>query len=235
MKKDIKKGKITMVIIMSIVCFVLVMVMFMQFKIVNETDITSIENMRETELRTELANWKTKYEETNQKYEETKSKIEEYKQTKQSNEETEKVVDKELEQVNMSLGKTDLEGQGVEIIIRETDNEEVSKITADDLIVIVNALRLSGAEAISINDERILNMTDIIDINESYIKVNGQRVLAPYVIKAIGDQAYLESGLIGNGGYVDEMKKIGQDVSINKSNKVKINKYNGEIETKYIN
>lgn len=235
MKKDIKKGKITMVIIMSIVCFVLVMVMFMQFKIVNETDITSIENMRETELRTELANWKTKYEETNQKYEETRSKIEEYKQTKQSNEETGKVVDKELEQVNMSLGKTDLEGQGVEIIIRETDNEEVSKITADDLIVIVNALRLSGAEAISINDERILNMTDIVDINESYIKVNGQRVLAPYVIKAIGDQAYLESGLIGNGGYVDEMKKIGQDVSINKSNKVKINKYNGEIETKYIN
>ena len=78
-------------------------------------------------------------------------------------------------------------------------------------------------------------MTDIVDINESYIKVNGQRVLAPYVIKAIGDQAYLESGLIGNGGYVDEMKKIGQDVSINKSNKVKINKYNGEIETKYIN
>ena len=235
MKKDIKKGKITMVIIMSIVCFVLVMVMFMQFKIVNETDITSIENMRETELRTELANWKTKYEETNQKYEETRSKIEEYKQTKQSNEETGKVVDKELEQVNMSLGKTDLEGQGVEIIIRETDNEEVSKITADDLIVIVNALRLSGAEAISINDERILNMTDIVDINESYIKVNGQRVLAPYVIKAIGDQTYLESGLIGNGGYVDEMKKIGQDVSINKSNKVKINKYNGEIETKYIN
>ena len=235
MKKDIKKGKITMVIIMSIVCFVLVMVMFMQFKIVNETDITSIENMRETELRTELANWKTKYEETNQKYEETKSKIEEYKQTKQSNEETGKVVDKELEQVNMSLGKTDLEGQGVEIIIRETNNEEVSKITADDLIVIVNALRLSGAEPISINDERILNMTDIVDINESYIKVNGQRVLAPYVIKAIGDQAYLESGLIGNGGYVDEMKKIGQDVSINKANKVKINKYNGEIETKYIN
>ena len=31
--------------------------------------------MRETELRTELANWKSKYEETNQKYEETTSKI----------------------------------------------------------------------------------------------------------------------------------------------------------------
>lgn len=234
MKKNIKKGKITMTITLGIACFALVMVMSMQFKIVNETDITSIENMRETELRTELANWKTKYEETNQKYEETISKINEYKETKQSNEETSRLVEKELEQVNMSLGKNDIEGQGIEIIIRETDNEEISKVTADDLIVIVNALRLSGAEAISINNERIINMTDIVDINETYIKINGQRILSPYVIKAIGDQSYLESGLIGNGGHVDEMKKIGQDVSIEKINKIKINKYNGEIKTKYM-
>ena len=87
MKKRMKKGKITMIITIGISCFALVLVMFMQFKIVNETDITSIENMREAELRTELANWKSKYEETNQKYEETTQKIEEYKQTSQSNEE----------------------------------------------------------------------------------------------------------------------------------------------------
>ena len=172
MKKNIKKGKITMTITLGIACFALVMVMSMQFKIVNETDITSIENMRETELRTELANWKTKYEETNQKYEETISKINEYKETKQSNEETSKLVEKELEQVNMPLGKNDIEGQGIEITIRETEKEEISRVTADDLIVIVNALRLSGAEAISINDERIINMTDIVDINETYIKIN---------------------------------------------------------------
>lgn len=59
-----------MTITIGIACFALVMVMTMQFKIVNETDITSIENMRETELRTELANWKQKYEETNTQYEE---------------------------------------------------------------------------------------------------------------------------------------------------------------------
>lgn len=68
-----KKGKITMTITIGIAYFALVMVMTMQFKIVNETDITSIENMRETELRTELANWKQKYEETNAQYEEIRS------------------------------------------------------------------------------------------------------------------------------------------------------------------
>lgn len=234
MKRNIKKGKITMIITIGIACFALVLVMCMQFKIVNETDITSIENMREAELRTELANWKSKYEETNTQYEETMTKIEEYKQNKQSNEETGKLVNSELEQMNLSLGKTDVEGQGIEITLRETNKAEIEKISADDLIVIVNALRLAGAEAISINDQRIINLSYIVDISGEFIKVNGQRILAPYVIKVIGDPAYLESGLIGNGGHVDYMKKMGQDVSIDKINKIKINKYNGEIKTKYI-
>lgn len=234
MKKNIKKGKITMTITIGIACFALALVMFMQFKIVNETDITSIENMREAELRTELANWKSKYEETNEQYEETTAKIQEYKQNKQSNEETEKLVDEELAQINMSLGNTDVQGEGIEITLRDTDNEEISRINSDDLLLIVNALKSAGAEAISINDERIINMSDIVDINGSFIKVNGQRILAPYVIKAIGNQSYLESILTGNGGPVDEMKKIGQDVSIEKSNKVKILKYNKDIKIKYI-
>lgn len=235
MKKNIKKGKITMTITMVIACFALALVMSMQFKIASETDITSIENMREAELRTELANWKSKYKEVEKKYEETSSKIDEYKQNKESNEDTEKLVDDELQQVNMQLGKVDVQGEGIEVTLRETDNEEISRITADDLILIVNALKVSGAEAISINDERIINMSDMVDINESFIKINGQRIVAPYIIKAIGNQSYLESSLISNGGPVDEMKKIGQDVSITKSNKVIVPKYNKEIKIKYMN
>lgn len=234
MKTEIKKGKFTMAIAISIACFALVFVMFMQFKIVNETDITAIENMRETELRAELANWKSKYEETETKQEEIVAKIKEYKQTKQSNEETEKIVNKELEQVNMTLGKTNVEGEGIEVIVRETQNEEISKINADDLLVIVNALKLAGAEAISINEERIINMSDIVNINDTFIKVNGQRILAPYVIKAIGNQTYFESALLGNGGYVDELKKIGHSITMEKVNKLKITKFNDEMKIKYI-
>ena len=234
MKKSIKKGKITMVITIGIACFALVLIMSMQFKIVNETDITSIENMREAELRTELANWKSKYEEADKQYQETVSKIQEYKQTSQSNEETEKLVEKELSQVNLSLGKTDVEGQGIEVTLRETNSEEIARINGDDLLVIVNSLKMAGAEAISINDERIINMSDIVDINQAFIKVNGKRIIAPYVIKAIGNSSYLETALIGNGGHVDEMKKIGQNVSIEKRNNIKILKYNDEINIKYM-
>ncbi len=237
MKTNLKRGKVTMAIAISIACFALVLVMFMQFKIVNQTDITAIENMREAELRTELANWKAKYEETETKYQETSEKIEEYQQTKQSNEETEKLVDTELDQVNMTLGKTDVEGEGIEIILRETEDEDISKIKAGNLLVIVNALKSAGAEAISINEERIINMSDVVTINNTFndfIKVNGQRILAPYVIQAIGNQTYLESALLGNGGCVDELKKLGHDVSINKINRLKIMKYKDEIKTKYM-
>lgn len=239
MKTNIKKGKITLTITIGISCFALVLIMFMQFKIVDQTDITSIENMRESELRTELANWKAKYEETNEKYEETNTKIQEYKMSKQSNKEAGKLVEEELQQANKLLGKTDVEGTGIEIILKENDNEEISKINADDLLVIVNALKLAGAEAISINDQRIINMSDIVNINTSnsynlFIKVNGQRILSPYVIKAIGNQTYLEGELLGSGGYVDELKKIGHDVTIEKVNKLKIPKYENEIKIKYM-
>lgn len=237
MSTKMKKGKNTMAIAISIACFALTLVMTMQFKIVNETDITEIENMRETELRSELANWKAKYEETEAKYQDTSERINEYKQTKQSNEETEKLVNSELDQVNKTLGKTNVEGEGIEIILREKENDEFAKIKSDNLLIIVNSLKSAGAEAIAINEERIINMSDIVTINNNYngfIKVNGQRILAPYVIKAIGNQNYLESALLGNGGCVDELQKLGYDVSIEKINKIKINKYNDEIKTKYM-
>ena len=241
--KKIKKGKIVMTVTIAIACFALTLVMTMQFKIVNETDITSIDNMRESELRTELANWKSKYEDADKQYQETISKINEYQKTKESNDETNKVMDSELQQVNMGLGKTDIEGKGIIITIKDStdtsdENDTESKtVSASNLLIIVNALKLAGAEVISINDQRIINMSDIVDIGSvdaSFIKVNGQRILSPYVIKAIGDPTYMESSLIGNGGAIDTMKKTGQDVTIDKPNNIKIQKYNGEIKTKYI-
>ena len=95
-----KKGKMTMTITIGIACFALVTVMMMQFKVVNETDITEIENMQEAELKTELANWKTRYEEIDAQYEETTQRIEEYKSDEVSNNEASQLVREELEQTN---------------------------------------------------------------------------------------------------------------------------------------
>ena len=227
-----------MVITVGLLCFVLMTVMFMQFKIVNQTDITSIENMRKTELTTELASWKQRYEETNKKFEETEKTLNEYRNSEKTSAESEKILEEEADQVNMIMGKTNVEGEGIIITLKDITDElstDVAEIKADDLLTIVNALKLAGAEAISINEQRIINSTDIVYINNSFIKVNQQRILAPYIIKAIGNQSYLEAGLVGSGGYIDELKQLGHDVTIEKTNKVRINKYDGEIDVKYMN
>lgn len=231
-----KKGKVAMTITIGLACFALTMVMCMQFKIVNETDITSIETMREEELRTELANWKQKYQEANTQYEEKNQKLKEYKEKEESNAETAELVEKELEQTNLSLGKTDVEGEGIIITIKDPEDEEMEKINANNLLELVNDLKGAGAEAIEINDERIINTTDIVSLTSSgsLIKVNQHRILAPYIIKAIGNQTYLESELLGNGGNIDKLQKLGYDASIQKNDKVKIKKYKEEISLKYI-
>ena len=228
-----KKGKIAMTITIGIDCFALVTVMTMQFKVVNETDIMEIENMQESELKTELANWKTRYEEIDAQYQETTQRIEEYKNDEESNNEASRLVQEELQQMNTLLGLTDVHGEGIVITLKSKEN--ASAISADDLLIIVNALKFAGAEAISINDERIINTTDIVNILDgSFVKINGQRILEPYVIKVIGNQSHMESAVTGNGGKVEELQTLGHTATIEKDNDITIGKYNGEIETRYM-
>ena len=228
-----KKGKITVTITMAIACFALAMIMCMQFKIVRETDITSIETMREEELRTELASWKQMYSEAETQYEEKLAKLNEYKQNQQSSEEAAKLVENDLEKINMYLGKTNVVGEGIIITLKNSVEEDC--ISAEDLLKIVDYLKLAGAEAISINNERIINTSEIVDISSnSIIFVNQQRILAPYTLKAIGDPSKLESTLLGNGGYVDFLRNLGFDIKIERNNKVKINRYTKDIGYKYM-
>lgn len=231
-----RKGKITVTITIGIAVLALSTVMFMQFKLVNETDITSIENMREEELRTELANLKEQYDVANEQYEQQRQTLEQYQQQEKSDEETSKLVQEELDSVNLLLGKTNIAGEGIIITLRDRENEEGDFliITSDILNRLVNELKLAGAEAISINDERIINTSDIATINETLILVNQQRIIGPYVIKAIGNKSYLESTLVAKEGYVNTLQRQGYDVSLETNDRIEILQYNKDITVKYM-
>ena len=226
------KQQILMSVIIGLVCVVLIAVMFVQYKTVEETDITSIKNMRENELRTTLSEWKTKYEETHEKYMQTQQTIKEYQKKIETNQEASGLLEKELQQSNLLVGKTNVTGEGV--VITLTDNNE-QKISSEDLIELINELRYAGAEAISINDIRVVNNTDIVLIGSSYIMVGGNRLSSPYVVKAIGNQAYLSSILsLKNSGFVDKYNNSGKTVKLEARKKIEILKYNGNMEIKYI-
>ena len=240
-----KKGKRTMIITLGIACFALTCVMFMQFKIVTYTDITSIENMREEELHSELANWKEKYQDVEKQTKEMQEKIAEYKSKKASNIETSGLVKDELKQAEILMGKTDIEGEGIEVTIKETPDSDFEVIKANNLLSIVNDLKYAGAEAISINDERIIGLTDIVDIGDmsnlddprlnTSLKINSKYIRTnQYEIKAIGNSSYLESSIFGKGGYAEQLDISGIKATAQKSNKIRINKYTGDIESKFM-
>lgn len=235
-----RKDKLIMTITIGIMCVILMTIIFIQFRTVEKTDISGVEEMRETELREALVEWKKKYEETNEKYEETVSKINEYKENKESNKEATALLQTELENSNMILGKTTVEGEGVVITLQSgkttsADNiEQNVDVVAQDLIQLVNELRYAGAEAISINDERVINMTDIVDIGTKYILVNSNRITSPYVVKVIGDKKYLQSALNIKNGYVDLKTSEGKNIQVEEKNNIRILKYSGNMDIKYI-
>ena len=235
-----EKDKLVMIITIGIMCVILMTIMFIQFRTVEKTDISGVEEMRETELQEALIEWKNKYEETNTKYQETISKVNEYKEKRESNQEATELLETELENSNMILGKTTVEGEGVVITLQsgtatDTDGiEHKADVVAQDLIQLVNELRYAGAEAISINDERVINMTDIVDIGTKFILVNSNRVSSPYVVKVIGDKKYLQSALNIKNGYVDMKTAEGKKVQVEEKSNVRILKYSGDMNIKYI-
>ena len=148
------------------------------------------------------------------------------------NEEASELVDNDLKESNMILGKTDVYGEGVTITLSNSDEREVKY---RDLIELINELRYAGAEAISINDVRVISSTYIAQPDGVLILVNGQRISSPYVIKAIGNQTYLSSTLsLRDSGYIDKARAVGLNIKLETGKNIKILKYSGDMNIKYM-
>lgn len=228
-----KKGQVTITITIGLVFLILTAVIFVQFKTINQTDITSLENMREDELRTEISNFKQKIEEISKEISDTDSKIAEYQEAINTNKEASEILEKELEKQNNILGKNSVKGSGIIVTLTDT---RAQKISGEDLRALMNELKTAGAEAISINGQRIVYDSYIVDIGATYISVNGERIVSPYEVKAIGNPTYLESGLSKKQyGYIDTKLEEGKDVTLKRENNITIDKYNGDLNMEYGN
>ena len=137
-----------------------------------------------------------------------------------------------MKKSKLILGTTDVTGDGV--VITLTDKQE-HPIEASDLVELINELRFAGAEAISINGVRIINMTDIVDIDTYILVKPSQRLVSPYIVKAIGNQTYLTSTLcLKDSGYIDRYNNSGKSVKLEKQRNIKIPKYSEGIDIKYM-
>ena len=225
------KGKYIMTVSIGLVALILTMVMFTQFKTVYQTDITAIETMRETELRTELSDWKNKYNEVQDRLRETESKITEYQSQISNSEESSNILEKDLSETEEYLGYTNLKGEGIVIKLEDNDFKQIERW---DLLQLINELKLAGAEAISINDERVISTTEIATVGYQFILINGNRVPSPFIVKAIGNKKYLESAITIKGGYLDEMIVNEKTISYTVEDEIEVPAYDGKLSFDYV-
>ena len=234
-KKPINRATLVLSIVSGIITLVLIASIFLQVRTVDESKQLDLEGLRDDELRTQIASYKSKYEETMEQYNANQNTINEYETAINENKETTELLDSEVNQAKTLLGLTNVKGKGVIVTLTDTD-EALYTYIADDLILLLNELKYAGAEAISINDNRIINLADIVTLNDGLIILYGNvRLTSPYVVKAIGDPTYLLSTLsIKNSGYIDQMKANGMAIEVEQNNNIEIKAYNGELDNKYL-
>lgn len=224
------KGKLAMVTTIGVICILLTSVMFLQFKSVQVIEESGVGAMRESELKTEYSLIKEKSDEIKKNLEEFEKSIVEYNSQSTDTQGTLELLRNDIRKANIDIGYTDVKGPGLMITLWDGDYEYVD---ATDLLFAINELKFAGAEAISINDIRVVNTTSLPEMSTDYIVMDRGRIVSPFTIKVIGDIKYLESVINIKGGLKDFIKNEGKNISYTVENEVYINKYDGLLEINY--
>lgn len=114
----------------------------------------------------------------------------------------------------MQAGYQKLQGKGV--IIELMDSEEEAGdgenpnnllIHDQDILILLNDLKVAGAEALSVNGQRIVARSEI-KCSGATITINGTTYGQPFIIKAIGDPKQLEAAVLSPDSYDDILQQL---------------------------
>lgn len=232
-------------LILGFMCMVLSYGIAVQIKTTSSTESIISTNAKENELRDAVLKAKEKYDNLYYELEDAENILEvERTNATQNNAELGK-LESEIKEGNKILGLTEVTGNGLIVTINDNQDISLNSWFADpnlllvhdtDLIRVVNELKNAGAEAISINEQRLIT-TSAIECDGNIIKVNGEKIGAPFTIKAIG----LPEVLINVdrvGGYLDYLQDAPRylKVSIEKvsdKKSITIPKYTGIVKFQY--
>lgn len=232
--------KLKISLILGIMCVFLAMGISIQINTVGSSSTTVGKTLVENELRDSVFRWQEKYENAYKKLEEKEKELNSLRDNVSSKDNNNAVLTSKLKNYNLLLGETELVGKGVIVTLDDGDatilsNNVTSLLVHDgDVLEVVNSLKNAGAEAISVNDQRIVSTTSI-SCAGNIILINGEKVGAPFVIKAIGSPIMLNSSVTMGGGYIEQLIKDGVKVDVQQVEKenIVIPRYEGVYQYKY--
>ena len=229
----IDKQKIASNLSMLLVCALLGFAVSIQFKSVQINNTSP--SARYEELQKMYMSEQEKNAALSDQITQMQSTINSYRDSIEQTGSAYKGMEADLLRAENLAGLTDVYGPGITVTLSDakkvdpTAPPEYFIIHDSDVRSLVNELLSAGAEAISINGERVVSTTAIRCVGPVII-VNSARSGTPFVIKAIGD----ENAINMTGGVLSELRNWNIGVTIQKSDRIDIKAYSGSVSFKYV-
>ncbi len=235
-----EKGKIVAVII----CFLIGLGIMVQGEITDGQSLY-VSPKAISDYKNEIESEKFSIEKINKLTDETKENLTIYLDTLNNDDQGEKDaiaenVLKQRETLAMFTGTETVVGNGVVINVDDgtrklLPGEDINNLLVhdSDLLEIVNELKGAGAEAISINGQRILN-SSWISCSGYTIRIDDTVYARPFEIKAIGNAKRMTATLIGEEGTGTSLKNWGVQFKIETKEDIVIQGINTLNKPKYM-
>lgn len=149
---------------------------------------------------------------------------------------------KEQEQLSLAAGLMPMKGKGLTISLGDSPSVPFNQNPNDyiihdsDIRVVINSLWASGAEAIAVNNQRIVASTPIRCAGNTVL-INSTRCASPYIIYAIGDPVLMGDGLDKDPDVSRLFKHYSQSyglkVNIQKDAEVVVPAYKGSLRVEF--
>lgn len=188
---------------------------------------------KKKEIESEIEHSKKEIEKLKALLHKNEISLNEYKKAlNNENKSVKNLMKDELDYMKVISGNSEVIGPGILITIEDSEKELVDGQNPNDLIVhdidilrLLNDLKKSGAEAISINGERVLPTSEI-KCSGATITVNETTYGQPFIIRAIGEVDILSAAMISPESYASLLKDVyGIYIKVQEKNDIIINSY----------
>ncbi|MGP3954097.1 DUF881 domain-containing protein [Streptomyces sp. 7N604] len=199
-------------LIVALLLFVLGLGLAIQVR--STTEHSALRGARQEDLvriLDELDNRTQRLEDEKRRLENQRTELE--NSSDQAEEARKQTVQKE-QQLGVLAGTVAAEGPGITITV-----SDAGTVQADMLLDAIQELRAAGAEAIQINDVRVVADTYFSDAGGG-VRVDGKPISEPYRFKVIGKPQDLEPALNIPGGVVQTLEKEQATVSVARSERI---------------
>lgn len=179
----------------------------------------------------------------NDQYNLSYSKYNKYESLGKNNAKLSEEMEVELDENKMNIGATEVQGDGIKVTLNDAPDfvkatKELSEqqylIHNFDVALILNEIKIAGAEAISINGIRISDTSGVI-CDGLVLQVNGQQAYAPFYIEAIGNKDALMEYMNRDSSYLKQINITRQVVAYaEQENNITMSAYGGGISKKYL-